>query len=177
MYNRDPKEEIIMEMFDKISGIVKNVGDSTNDAIETTRLNSKIKEEKAAIDEIQMKLGEYYYGKYSNGDKLEAEALELCSVIEKHHQEIVQAQVAIDSIKEKKEAASLLNKKVVSKSNENMQSKCTSCGALNRNEAKFCRDCGINVIEIEKPKMVDCPSCGVEVKENYKFCNKCGIKL
>lgn len=165
-----------MEIFDKISGIVKNVGDNTNDVLETTRLNSKIKEEKAAIFEIQAKLGEYYYGRHSNGDKLDAEALELCTEMDKHYQEIAQAQSAIDDIKEKKEAA-LLNKTPVNKANESMQRKCTSCGTFNRNEAKFCCNCGIKLEEIEVPKIMTCPSCGVEVKENYKFCKGCGTKL
>jgi len=40
-----------MAFFDKLNQVAKNIGDKTNDAIETTKLSSKINAEKSAAAE------------------------------------------------------------------------------------------------------------------------------
>ena len=46
-----------MAFFDKLNSFAKNIGDKTSDAIETTKLNSKITAEKAAADQELIKVG------------------------------------------------------------------------------------------------------------------------
>lgn len=48
--------------------------------------------------------------------------------------------------------------------------KCSCCGALISNTARFCPECG-NLVEIKKKY---CDSCGVELKLTDRFCSQCG---
>jgi predicted ATPase/class 3 adenylate cyclase len=47
---------------------------------------------------------------------------------------------------------------------------CPSCGADNRADAKFCRECG-------SPLAARCPSCGAANEPGQKFCDECGAAL
>ena len=53
-----------MAFFDKLNQVAKNLGDKTTDAIETTKLNTKIHTERNAAAEEFKKIGEYYYNVY-----------------------------------------------------------------------------------------------------------------
>lgn len=82
--------------------------------------------------------------------------------------------------------------------NEAQQTKCTSCGELLPQGAKFCMGCGNRVvqsgmivcpacgktvakakfcIECGKNLSVSCPKCGQEIQGNGKFCPNCGEKI
>lgn len=54
-----------MAFFDKLNDLAKNIGDKTNDAIETGKLNSKINSENAAAMEEIKKIGTYYYNLFA----------------------------------------------------------------------------------------------------------------
>jgi class 3 adenylate cyclase len=47
---------------------------------------------------------------------------------------------------------------------------CSSCGFDNREEAKFCNECGASLA-------LRCSSCGTENQPGAKFCNECGTAL
>jgi class 3 adenylate cyclase/tetratricopeptide (TPR) repeat protein/regulation of enolase protein 1 (concanavalin A-like superfamily) len=47
---------------------------------------------------------------------------------------------------------------------------CTKCKHENRDNAKFCENCG------EKLSFI-CPKCGLELKPEAKFCDECGTKV
>jgi len=48
--------------------------------------------------------------------------------------------------------------------------KCPKCQHENRDEAKFCEDCGTKLI-------LACPNCGKQLREGAKFCDECGAKI
>ncbi|MCX5748628.1 MAG: AAA family ATPase [Candidatus Saganbacteria bacterium] len=48
--------------------------------------------------------------------------------------------------------------------------RCPKCRHENRDEAKFCEECG------EKLQH-KCPNCGAELRPNAKFCDECGTKV
>ncbi len=51
---------------------------------------------------------------------------------------------------------------------------CPKCGAMNKQNAKFCFECGEKLpAKVEK----FCPECGTKVSEKAKFCPECGTKL
>lgn len=55
---------------------------------------------------------------------------------------------------------------------------CPVCGHANREDAKFCSECGARFEEIAiEPKAPVCPKCGAELKGAEKFCPECGAKL
>ena len=45
--------------------------------------------------------------------------------------------------------------------------KCPSCGHENRENARFCDECGGSFGQ-------SCPSCGTELRLKAKFCDECG---
>lgn len=94
-----------MAFFDKLSEMAKNIGDKTNDAIETTKLNSKINGEKKAIEAEMSKLGACVYAMHTAGSPFEGEAAEICSVIDEHNRAIAEIQAEIERIKAEAEAA------------------------------------------------------------------------
>ena len=56
--------------------------------------------------------------------------------------------------------------------------KCQNCGSEVRDGAKFCRECGSEVIEkTEALNTNDCPVCGNILEQNAIFCNECGTRL
>jgi predicted ATPase/class 3 adenylate cyclase len=47
---------------------------------------------------------------------------------------------------------------------------CESCGAENRDGAKFCNECGVTLA-------LSCPACGAPNEADAKFCDECGAPL
>jgi class 3 adenylate cyclase/tetratricopeptide (TPR) repeat protein len=47
---------------------------------------------------------------------------------------------------------------------------CSNCGAENRQDAKFCRECGATLA-------ARCPACGAANEPDQKFCDECGTPL
>lgn len=54
---------------------------------------------------------------------------------------------------------------------------CNSCGVNNKEENKFCINCGEELIVAENTSGNDCPNCGAENDEENKFCISCGHQL
>ena len=52
------------------------------------------------------------------------------------------------------------------------QVKCPHCGAMNQADAKFCSECGKEIV-LSKT----CPGCGAKVPAIAKFCPECGMNL
>lgn len=56
--------------------------------------------------------------------------------------------------------------------------KCNSCSAENKDDAKFCANCGIELQKSEKPEHTKaCFNCGFENTRDAKFCASCGVAL
>lgn len=56
--------------------------------------------------------------------------------------------------------------------------KCKICGSQLNDGAKFCRECGFEIVfETESIEDNTCPECGKSLEENASFCNNCGQKL
>jgi len=54
--------------------------------------------------------------------------------------------------------------------------KCQNCGNEVADGAKFCAQCGSEIV-IEEINANVCPECGSEVAEHMKFCQNCGCEL
>ena len=55
---------------------------------------------------------------------------------------------------------------------------CKKCGSQVNEGAKFCRECGSEIVfETEALEGNTCPECGNLLEENAMFCNNCGHKL
>ena len=105
-----------MAFFDKINDFAKNISDKTSDAIETSKLNSKIAAEKLAANEELLKIGQHYYDLYLAGQAEEA-ILPFCEAAKGHLDAAEQMQGEIDRIKAENEAAKAAAAKEYAKKN------------------------------------------------------------
>ena len=178
-----------MAFFDKLNQVAKNLGDKTTDAVETTKLNTKIHTEKKALEEELKKIGEFYYNVYANGGSVAPEVLEFCQKAKEHYDAIEGAQAGTNQIKAENEAAKApaytaqtapvyeapVTPVVEAAPAGNV---CSACGALNSEGTKFCFECG-NKLEapVAAPANPICPNCGNPIAEGLRFCGECGTKI
>lgn len=57
---------------------------------------------------------------------------------------------------------------------------CQNCGMEMDDTAKFCKNCGSEIIQEEAVEISTvnlCPSCGSEINDDIKFCPNCGSKI
>ena len=160
-----------MAFFDKLNDFAKTIGDKTNEAIETTKLHSKISSEKSAAAEKMKKIGEFFYAQYAGGETVDEGIFELCQGIDAHNQAIAEAQAEIGRIKAANEPAAPAAPAAPA------EKVCPSCGASNVEGTKFCSECGTRLDTPPQPVKRLCPSCGAEAEEGAKFCNECGARL
>ena len=164
-----------MAFLDKLNDIAKNIGDKTNDAIETTRLNSKIKaEQEAAASDLQ-KIGEHYYHLFAAGGEAAPEVLEFCQSAKAHYDAAAEAQAEIERIKTESEVPAA--PVAVAPAPAGMAS--PSCGAGNAPGTKFCQSCGakLEAPPPAEPEQKTCPGCGTTVAPGVKFCPECGNRM
>jgi len=157
-----------MAFFDKLNEVAKNIGDKAGEAIETTKLNSKINSEKNAIDGKYKKIGEFYYQQYQAGENLPEEAAAFCAEIDAHNAAIADAKAEIERIKTENAAAA--PPPAAPTSGETF---CPACGKANQSGTKFCAECGEKLATPEKRIC----SCGAEIAAGIRFCGECGAKI
>lgn len=170
-----------MAFLDKLNNLAKNVGEKTNDAIETTRMNSKISSEKSKIAEQYKKIGEYYYNKHAQGETLDVEVAEFCTAVDASNQVIKENEEAIQKLKDEREAqkqaaaeaaVSAAQTPVMQNVQQGQGLVCPSCQAVNTPGMKFCNQCGTKL-----ETGITCSNCGTENTPGMKFCNQCGTEL
>ena len=161
-----------MAFFDKLSQAAKNIGDRTTDAIETTKLNSKIAAEKLAANEELLKIGQHYYNLYLAGQADEA-ILEFCQAAKGHLDTADQLQAEIDRIKAENEAQKHASAAPAGGIT------CPGCGTALPAGTKFCSSCGskIEAAPAAPAQSMFCTGCGAQLPAGTKFCNSCGQRL
>lgn len=159
-----------MAFFDKLNQVAKNLGDKTSDAIEITKLNTKIASENMAAAELMKKIGEFVYQQYADGKEVANEVLDFCAAAKAHYDAVESAQTEIEKIKAEDQEAQPQAEK---------ENRCPSCSAVNLPGTKFCQNCGMK-LEEKNPESVQaarCPSCSALVSTGTKFCPECGMKM
>jgi hypothetical protein len=161
----------IMAFFEKVSSVAKNISDKTGEAIEITKLNSKISSEKNAIEGVCKRIGEYYYQQHKAGENLPEEVAAMCTEIYGHYMMMDDLKAEIERIKSpgKDEQANAFEP-VVPVAGGTV---CSACGKADLQGNKFCQGCGAKLGEQEK---VVC-DCGANVDPNARFCGVCGQSI
>lgn len=159
-----------MAFFDKLNDLAKEVTYKANDALELTKLNSKINSEKTAIGELMRQIGEYYYSVYTAGTPADPAIAQQLSEIDSHNLAIADAQAQIAALKAENESAA---KPAVGA--ESII--CPSCGKNNPIGTRFCGGCGAKLEIPAVPQKKTCPSCAAEIETGTKFCSECGARL
>lgn len=163
-----------MAFLDKLNDLAKNIGDKTNDAIETTKLNSKINAEKSAAAEDLKKIGEHYYSLFAASGEAVPEVMEFCQSAKAHYDVAADAQSEIERIKAENEAEKTAP--VTQAPAILVGIVCPSCGAANGAGTKFCQSCGAKLV-VAQPQERKCPACGAVVAPSVRFCSECGQKM
>ncbi len=158
-----------MALYDKFNSLMKNVGEKANEAIEITKLNSKISAEHNAAAEDYKKIGEHYYAKYAAGQPVDEDVAELLASIDAHNAAVREAEAQIQTLKEEPTSP-----EAASAAPSANAAVCPSCGKQNPADTRFCSDCGS---KIEAPAERKCPVCGAVVAPGVKFCSGCGTKV
>lgn len=162
-----------MALFDKLSGIAKNIGDKATDAIEMTKLNSKIGAEKTAINECLRQIGDYYFKKHQAGEPDDPGVADMLAAIDDHNRVIADTQDEIARM----QAANASQSQGAQNIRAAGEITCTSCGTSNPQGTKFCSQCGAVLEAPEELPGFICPECGAQVAAGSKFCVECGHKF
>lgn len=166
-----------MAFFEKIGDLAKNLGDKTNDAIETSKLNSKINAEKAAAAGELEKIGAFYYEQFTLSGEAAPEVLEFCQAARAHYDAAAEAQAEIDRIKAENEAEKAAAAVPVAAAAVPAGITCPVCNAANAPGTKFCCSCGARLEVLAASAGAACPNCGAANAPGTKFCCECGAKL
>ena len=73
-----------MGFFDQLGDFAKQVGDKTNDALEISKLNTKISAENAEIEKEKKKLSDALFERFARGEEVPEEVKEFCDNIKSH---------------------------------------------------------------------------------------------
>lgn len=178
-----------MAFFDKLNDLAKNIGDKTNDAIETGKLNSKINSENAAAMEEIKKIGTYYYNLFAadaGNSLIVPEVLEFCQNAKAHYDAAAEAQATIEQIKAENEAAKA-QAAVTATEQPAMTEVVESVEEIPARATVVSETVAASVAEpvatpMQEPVVVAparrfCTACGCEVSPEVKFCPSCGQKL
>ncbi len=122
-----------MDILDKLTSITKSTVDKTGDFIEINGLKNKITAEEDKIEDVKIKLGDYYWKKYNEGAELEEKAAKLCNEIKNSMSMIESYNKDIEKIK----SAQVKNAPVIAA--------CAACGAPIAEGVKFCSECGAKI--------------------------------
>ena len=91
-----------MALLDKLTDAAATFGDKASDAIETTKLKSKINSEKKAIALELARIGRIYYEKMKSGElKLTEEAEEISRRVDSHYEVIAETEKTLDLYEKK----------------------------------------------------------------------------
>ena len=161
-----------MAFFEKIGSFAKNVGDKTNTMLEINKIHSKISAEKSKINAEKFKLGEYYWNLYSQGEELQGDAAEICTLIKGYYDNIEVMEAQVQELKEKKP------EEVVDEASEGTVPPpfpgtiappplpetivCPVCGCTLAKDAKYCPQCGAKIVppELQHTETISCVECG-----------------
>lgn len=75
-----------MAFLDKLTDAAAAIGDKASEAVEVTKIKTRINGEKKDIEEDLAKLGRIYYEKAAAGEELTPEAMELVSSVNSHYE-------------------------------------------------------------------------------------------
>jgi predicted nucleic acid-binding Zn-ribbon protein len=88
-----------MAFKDKLTSVVKTVGDKTSDAVEVTKLKSQISKEKSAIKDNYEKIGDYIYKQYRDSGYTNEDLAELFAKIDDSKVKILEYEDEIKRVK------------------------------------------------------------------------------
>lgn len=155
-----------MSFFEKVKQGASEAAKKAQQTVEITRLKTQISSKEKEIERNYSLIGEVVYKAFVAGDLSQSEnsVTEICQGIISLEQEITTLEQKIIEVRNEKECVCgkvvLADTKFcpgcghkfdeiveISASDKTNKKTCNSCQAENEMDAKFCRDCGNNLIE------------------------------
>lgn len=152
--------ELFGKIKESIDKSVATVSIKSSEFVEVTKFKTQMAGLEKDIEALQATLGKGYYRMWSSSEIELSELDELCEEIKNKEEEMEKCRVEMEELQNN-------NKKILGSESEN---KCSVCGAVNKEEAKFCIGCGSKLLDDD---MTFC-SCGAKIKKSAKFCPYCG---
>lgn len=91
-----------MAFLDKLTDAASVIGDKAGDAIEITKLKTKITGEKKAIERELAKIGRIYYERQkAEAEELTPEAAEICAIVDAHYDIVQETEELLNAYSEK----------------------------------------------------------------------------
>lgn len=161
----------MVDFFNKITdGIdksIKAVSSKSKEFIETTKLNSEIRDVRREIDIKFQLVGKNVFEMFNknifNEEKIKLDCLKIRDLFKK--------------ITELEDAIKIVEGEALKQRYGPDTVMCTKCGAYNRNINKFCVGCGTPIVVEPAVESKTCPVCGTNIDDNAIFCVKCGRPL
>jgi len=177
-----------MAFFEKLGDMAKNLGERTGNAIETSKLHSRINSEKTAAGKEMNKIGEFYYNRFVETGEAEPEVLEFCQKIKAHYEAVEGLEAEIERIKAENEALKEAARAGVSSVEQapvmpvdspvqeaSMMPEITMQTDVVP-ETTVVPDAPV-ATEAVGVEMRTCPVCGMGVAQGKLFCTHCGNKM
>lgn len=150
-----------MSFFNTLNTLAKNFGDVTSDALEGNNVSSRLRKEREEISDVFRVIGEWAYEDYKNGKQFDSDVMDLMKRLDGH----------VETVKNLENQLG-----VASRPRQDHGAICSSCGTVNSEGNKFCKQCGNKLIsEPIQSKM--CSNCGASMTDESAFCGECGTRV
>ncbi|MDO5036692.1 MAG: zinc ribbon domain-containing protein [Tissierellia bacterium] len=165
----------VEDLFNRAVDMGQRVNNTAKEAQKQSKLKLQIKEEQKQLEGLFTHLGEAYYMEMRDqSHRLETKAAQL----------LLQIDQVIEDIER---LENLLKYQELMEAEKNGQKRCARCGAQLDDKAKFCSNCGAEVLDLSGPEdLIEaevkkekhyCLHCHYELEEGAIYCPRCGSKV
>ena len=168
-----------MGFFDQLGDVAKNigksagdfakqVGDKTNDALEISKLNTKISAENAEIEKEKKKLSDALFERFARGEEVPEEVKEFCDNIKSHLLNIDGFKEEIEKVKAAAAERATNLKEEVSDKVDDLKDAASDVKDHAEDFAEDAKDAADNVVDEVKDHVEDAKDAVHDAVDNIK---------
>ena len=168
-----------MGFFDQLGDVAKNigksagdfakqVGDKTNDALEISKLNTKISAENAEIEKEKKKLSDALFERFARGEEVPEEVKEFCDNIKSHLLNIDGFKEEIEKVKAAAAERATNLKEEVNDKVDDLKDAASDVKDHAEDFAEDVKDAADNVVDEVKDHVEDAKDAVHDAVDNFK---------
>ena len=157
-----------MGFFDQLGDFAKQVGDKTNDALEISKLNTKISAENAEIEKEKKKLSDALFERFARGEEVPEEVKEFCDNIKSHLLNIDGFKEEIEKVKAAAAERATNLKEEVSDKVDDLKDAASDVKDHAEDFAEDVKDAADNVVDEVKDHVEDAKDAVHDAVDNIK---------